>query len=49
MAEGTNPVLAYAASLFGTRLSEEEAGKYHFMHPVPEPGEEQDSLTTAAK
>jgi C-terminal processing protease CtpA/Prc len=40
----TDPVLAYAASLSGAALSPEDAGKYYFMHPVPEPGEESDTF-----
>jgi C-terminal processing protease CtpA/Prc len=40
LAEKTDPVLGYAASLFGASLSAEDAGKYYFMRPVPEPGEE---------
>jgi C-terminal processing protease CtpA/Prc len=39
LAEKTDPLLAYAASLFGAQISEEDAGKYYFIRPVPEPGE----------
>jgi len=40
LAEKIDPVLGYAVSLFGSSLSGEQAGKYYFMRPVPEPGEE---------
>jgi C-terminal processing protease CtpA/Prc len=48
LAEGSDPVLAYAASLFGARMSQDEAGKYYFIYPVPEPGEEPGTSTSAA-
>ena len=40
LAEKTDPLLGYAASSFGAQISAEDAGKYYFMRPVPEPGEE---------
>jgi C-terminal processing protease CtpA/Prc len=49
LVEKTDPLLAYAISAFGVRLSAEDAGKYYFMRPVPEPGEETGTSGTAAK
>jgi C-terminal processing protease CtpA/Prc len=49
LAEKTDPVLAYAVSAFGARLSAQDAGKYYFMRPVPEPGEETASSATAGE
>ena len=40
LAEKTDPVLAYAAELFGVRISPEEAGKFYFITHVPEPGDD---------
>ena len=47
LAQKSDPVLAYAISAFGVRISEEEAGKYYFIRPVPEPGEESDASAIA--
>jgi hypothetical protein len=41
--------LGYATSLLGAPISAEEAGKYYFMRPVPEPGEEPDPSVSAGK
>jgi len=49
LAEKTDPLLAYAVSAFGVRLSAEDAGKYYFMRPVPEPGEEPAMSANTAK
>jgi C-terminal processing protease CtpA/Prc len=49
LAEKTDPVLAYAISAFGTRVSAEDAGKYYFMRPVPEPSEQLDTSATAGE
>jgi C-terminal processing protease CtpA/Prc len=49
LAEKTDPVLGYATSLLGAPISAEEAGKYYFMRPVPEPGEEPDPSVSAGK
>lgn len=48
LAEKTDPLLAYAVSVFGVRLSAEDAGKYYFMRPVPEPGEEPETSSVPA-
>jgi len=42
LAERSDPTLAFAASLFGARLSKEEAGKFYFIASVPEVGDEDD-------
>jgi C-terminal processing protease CtpA/Prc len=44
LAEKTDPVLAYAATLLGTPVSAENAGKFGFSAPVPEPGPAKESL-----
>ena len=49
LAEKADPLLAYSVSAFGVRLSAEDAGKYYFMRPVPEPGEEPGTSASAAK
>jgi C-terminal processing protease CtpA/Prc len=49
LAEKTDPLLAYAVSAFGVRLSAEDAGRYYFMRPVPEPGEEPGMSANTAK
>jgi len=36
LAEKTDPVLAYAVTLCGARISEEDAGKFYFIADVPE-------------
>ncbi|MEZ5424634.1 MAG: S41 family peptidase [Pyrinomonadaceae bacterium] len=36
LAQGNDPILAYAAKLFGAELSNEEAGSFHFLTPEPE-------------
>jgi C-terminal processing protease CtpA/Prc len=48
LAKKTDPVLAYAVSEFGVRLSAEDAGKYYFMYPVPEPSEKQETSVPQA-
>jgi len=40
LAEGADPILAQAVAAYGSRLSPEGAGKFHFITRVPEPGEE---------
>ena len=40
--EGSDPVLAFAASLCGVVLSKEEAGHFYFITRVPEVGDEDD-------
>ena len=49
LADKTDPVLGYATSLLGAPISAEEAGKYYFMRPVPEPGEEPGTAVSAGK
>jgi len=42
LGEKSDPTLAHAASLFGAKLSPEEAGKFHFLIRVPETGDADD-------
>ena len=42
LAQRSDPALVFAFSLCGTRISKEEAGKFYFIAPVPETGDEED-------
>ena len=46
LANRNDPVLAFAAKLFGAEITPEEAGKLEFLFKKPENDEEEDENTT---
>jgi C-terminal processing protease CtpA/Prc len=45
----TDPVLSYAASLFGAKISAEEAGQFYFITSKPEGDDDDDEDVTVAE